>query len=185
MVKVMIVMGSPNDREIMKEAADMLIQFGVDFDWQVMSAHRTPIDVSNFCLRAYGDGVKIIIAAAGLAAHLAGAMAAQTTVPVFGVPLPGGIANGLDALLSTVQMPGGIPVATFGVGKHGARNAALMAVHTLAVVGDDRQLHTKLVDFRKRQAKAVRDANNNSVIPNGGVQIPASKTMSDIDGSLR
>ncbi len=131
--EVAILMGSKSDWPIMKEALLTLKKFGVAAEVRVQSAHRTPDEAAAFARTAAHRGVKIIIAAAGCAAHLAGVLSANTTLPVIGVPLPGGALDGLDALLSTVQMPGGIPVATMAIGKAGAVNAALFAVEILAL----------------------------------------------------
>lgn len=130
---VAILMGSKSDWPIMKEAVLTLKTFGVAAEVRVQSAHRTPDEATAFARSAADRGVKIIIAAAGCAAHLAGVLSANTTLPVIGVPLSGGALDGLDALLSTVQMPGGIPVATMAIGKAGAVNAALFAVEILAL----------------------------------------------------
>jgi 5-(carboxyamino)imidazole ribonucleotide mutase len=147
--KVGILMGSPNDRETMAPAAETLEAFGVEADVRVMSAHRSPAEVAAFAGSARENGYGAIICAAGLAAHLAGAVAAHSTLPVIGVPLSGGIANGLDALLSTVQMPRGIPVATVAV--NGAVNAALLAVQILSV-GDPSLVPAIEADREKRAA---------------------------------
>ena len=133
--KVAIIMGSPNDRSKMEPAAETLAGFGIEADVRVMSAHRTPAVVSEFVGSARAEGYAAIIAGAGMAAHLAGAAAAHTTLPVIGVPLSGGALNGVDALYSTVQMPKGIPVATVAV--DGAINAALLVVQMLAISDAD------------------------------------------------
>jgi 5-(carboxyamino)imidazole ribonucleotide mutase len=133
--KVAILMGSASDRDKMAPAADTLARYGVEADVRVMSAHRTPAIVSEFASSARANGYAVIICGAGMAAHLAGAVAAHTTLPVIGVPLTGGALNGVDALYATVQMPKGIPVATVAV--DGAMNAALLAVQILAVGDDD------------------------------------------------
>jgi 5-(carboxyamino)imidazole ribonucleotide mutase len=133
--KVAILMGSASDRDKMAPAADTLARYGVEADVRVMSAHRTPAIVSEFASSARANGYAAIICGAGMAAHLAGAVAAHTTLPVIGVPLTGGALNGVDALYATVQMPKGIPVATVAV--DGAMNAALLAVQILAVGDDD------------------------------------------------
>ena len=148
-MKVAILMGSPNDADTMSAASQMLDRFDVANETHVMSAHRTPTQVADFASNARAEGFGVIICGAGLAAHLAGAVAAQTTLPVIGVPLTGGVANGLDALLSTVQMPRGIPVATVAVG--GAANAALLAVEILAL--GDEKLTKSLADFRAAGAR--------------------------------
>jgi 5-(carboxyamino)imidazole ribonucleotide mutase len=148
-----IVMGSTSDWETMKAAAKMLEEFGVPYEAKAMSAHRTPHAVAEWATNAKKNGMKAIIAAAGGAAHLAGVVAAHTTLPVLGVPMPSKHLQGLDSLLSTVQMPKGIPVATFAIGDAGAANAALFAVSLLAL--EDKTLATKLDDFRRKQTKAV------------------------------
>src|SRR5258708_34861990 len=128
---VAVVMGSKSDWETMRAAADTLEQFGVPHESRVMSAHRTPALASDFAATAESRGVEVIIAAAGGAAHLAGAIAAHTTLPVLGVPMKSDALNGLDSLLSTVQMPAGIPVGTLAIGRAGATNAALFAIAIL------------------------------------------------------
>jgi len=151
-----IVMGSANDWDVMKAAAKVLEDFGVAYDAKAMSAHRTPHAVGEWAEGAAGRGVKAIIAAAGGAAHLAGVVAAHTTLPVLGVPMPSKHLQGLDSLLSTVQMPKGIPVATFAIGEAGAANAALFAVALLAL--SDAAMAKKLEDFRRKQTEAVLKA---------------------------
>ncbi|HET9734447.1 MAG TPA: 5-(carboxyamino)imidazole ribonucleotide mutase [Burkholderiales bacterium] len=151
-----IVMGSTSDWETMKPAAKMLEDFGVAFEAKAMSAHRTPHEVAAWAEGAAARGMKAIIAAAGGAAHLAGVVAAHTTLPVLGVPMPSKHLQGLDSLLSTVQMPKGIPVATFAIGEAGAANAALFAVAILAVT--DKAIARKLHDFRAKQTEAVLKA---------------------------
>ena len=148
-----IVMGSTSDWETMKAAAKMLEDFGVPYEAKAMSAHRTPQAVAEWATNAKKNGMKAIIAAAGGAAHLAGVVAAHTTLPVLGVPMPSKHLQGLDSLLSTVQMPKGIPVATFAIGDAGAANAALFAVALLAL--EDKALAAKLDEFRRKQTKAV------------------------------
>ena len=148
-----IVMGSTSDWETMKAAAKMLEEFGVRYEAKAMSAHRTPHAVAEWASNARKSGMKAIIAAAGGAAHLAGVVAAHTTLPVLGVPMPSKHLQGLDSLLSTVQMPKGIPVATFAIGDAGAANAALFAVALLAL--EDKALAAKLDEFRRKQTKAV------------------------------
>src|SRR4051812_20584859 len=142
-------MGSSSDWETMKAAAKMLDEFGVPYDAKAMSAHRTPHAVAEWASNAQKNGMKAIIAAAGGAAHLAGVVAAHTTLPVLGVPMPSKHLQGLDSQLSTVQMPKGIPVATFAIGEAGAANAALFAVALLAV--SDEGMGRKLADFRRKQ----------------------------------
>jgi 5-(carboxyamino)imidazole ribonucleotide mutase len=148
-----IVMGSTSDWETMKAAAKVLEEFGVPYDAKAMSAHRTPHAVAEWATNAQKNGMKAIIAAAGGAAHLAGVVAAHTTLPVLGVPMPSKHLQGLDSLLSTVQMPKGIPVATFAIGEAGAGNAALFAVALLAL--SDSGMAKKLADFRVKQTESV------------------------------
>ena len=148
-----IVMGSTSDWETMKAAARVLEDFGVAYEAKAMSAHRTPHAVAEWATQAQQHGMKAIIAAAGGAAHLAGVVAAHTTLPVLGVPMPSKHLQGLDSLLSTVQMPKGIPVATFAIGEAGAANAALFAIAVLAL--SDSNLSKKLADFRRKQTEAV------------------------------
>jgi 5-(carboxyamino)imidazole ribonucleotide mutase len=151
-----IVMGSTSDWETMKAAAKVLEEFGVPYDAKAMSAHRTPHAVAEWATSAQKNGMKAIIAAAGGAAHLAGVVAAHTTLPVLGVPMPSKHLQGLDSLLSTVQMPKGIPVATFAIGEAGAGNAALFAVALLAL--SDAGMAKKLSDFRVKQTESVLKA---------------------------
>ena len=151
-----IVMGSTSDWETMKAAAKMLKDFGVPFEAKAMSAHRTPRQVVKWVEGLPKRGVKCIIAAAGGAAHLAGVVAAHTTLPVLGVPMPSQHLKGLDSLLSTVQMPKGVPVATFAIGEAGAANAALFAVALLAIT--DKKMLKKLEAFRRKQTQAVLKA---------------------------
>ena len=151
-----IVMGSTSDWETMKTAAKTLDEFGVPYEAKVMSAHRTPQLVAEWASAAAKRGLKAIIAGAGGAAHLAGVVAAHTTLPVLGVPIPSKHLQGLDSLLSTVQMPRGIPVATFAIGEAGAANAALYAIAMLAL--SDKVLDKKLAEFRARQSDAVKKA---------------------------
>ena len=140
--QVGIVMGSDSDLGVMEATVSILRKFGVPFEITVASAHRTPLRAAEFASKAKDRGIKVIVAGAGHAAHLAGAMAAQTTLPVIGVPIDSSAFQGLDALLSTVQMPPGIPVATVAVGKPGATNAGILAVQILAV--SDQSLADKL-----------------------------------------
>src|SRR3981081_269171 len=142
-----IVMGSTSDWDTMKNAAKMLEEFGVAYEAKAMSAHRSPELVSEWAGSAAKRGMKVIIAAAGGAAHLAGVVAAHTTLPVLGVPTPSQHLQGLDAMLSTVQMPKGIPVATFAIGDAGAANAALFAIAVLALT--DKELDKTLSEFRR------------------------------------
>jgi len=151
-----IVMGSTSDWETMKAAAKLLEEFGVPYEAKAMSAHRSPKAVAAWAEVAQANGIKAIIAAAGGAAHLAGVVAAHTTLPVLGVPMPSKHLKGLDSLLSTVQMPKGIPVATFAIGEAGAANAALFAVAILAL--SDSTFEKKLSEFRAKQTDAVLKA---------------------------
>ena len=148
--KVAILMGSPNDKDTMQPAADTLATFGIEADVRVMSAHRNPSAVAAFASSARDEGYRAFICGAGLAAHLAGAVAAHTTLPVVGVPLASGALNGVDALYSTVQMPKGIPVATVAI--NGALNAALLVVQMLAI--DDPDLAARLEADREERARA-------------------------------
>jgi phosphoribosylaminoimidazole carboxylase PurE protein len=153
---VAVVMGSDSDLKVMESCVEQLRQFGIEPSVRIISAHRTPQVACEFAENAQANGIKVLIAAAGMAAHLAGALAARASVPVIGVPLvcEAGL-GGMDALLSTVQMPPGVPVATMGVGKAGAKNAAILAVQILAL--GDADLRDKLADFRKKQEQTVRD----------------------------
>src|SRR2546430_4989482 len=151
---VAVVMGSKSDWDTMRTASETLEKFGVPNESHVMSAHRTPALASEFASTADSRGIEVIIAAAGGAAHLAGVMAAHTTLPVLGVPMTSAL-NGLDSLLSTVQMPGGIPVGTLAIGKAGATNAALLAI---AILANSRpELKQKLRDFRAGQERKIRE----------------------------
>ncbi|MBN2586202.1 MAG: 5-(carboxyamino)imidazole ribonucleotide mutase [Candidatus Fermentibacteraceae bacterium] len=132
-----ILMGSESDRETMEKTAEVLEELGIPYEMNVMSAHRTPADVARYASTASDRGIKVLIAGAGLAAHLAGAVAAHTILPVIGVPMEAGPLNGLDSLLSTVQMPKGVPVATVAIGSHGARNAAYLAAQIIALENGD------------------------------------------------
>ena len=148
-LKVAVLMGSPNDGDLMQGASDMLERFGVEADVRVMSAHRTPAVVAAFAQSARAEGYAAIICGAGMAAHLAGAVAAHTTLPVVGVPLASGALNGIDALYSTVQMPKGIPVATVAV--NGSANAAILVVQMLSIT--DADLAAKLDEHRAGGAR--------------------------------
>ena len=150
---VAIIMGSDSDWPVMKAAAQMLADLEVTYEARVVSAHRTPDLMFQFAESAAADGYRVIIAGAGGAAHLPGMVAAKTTLPVLGVPVPSKHLNGQDSLLSIVQMPKGIPVATFAIGEAGAANAGLFAASILAV--DDRRLAQKLADFRVLQTAKV------------------------------
>lgn len=151
MKKVAIIMGSDSDLPIAKKAADILKALEIPFETHVYSAHRTPAEARDFALNARGNGFGAIIAFAGMAAHLAGALAANTTLPVIGVPCKGGAMDGMDALLATVQMPTGIPVAT--VALNGGANAALLAAQIIAV--EDKALADRLDQKRRTDAAAV------------------------------
>ncbi|MBA7560613.1 N5-carboxyaminoimidazole ribonucleotide mutase [subsurface metagenome] len=151
MKKVAILMGSQTDRTTMEAALPYLDYFQVPYDIHVLSAHRNPEEVARFAATARDEGYGILIAGAGLAAHLAGALKAHTTLPVIGVPLPGGLMDGLDALLATVQMPKGVPVATVSVGRAGAINAAVLAAEILAL--EDEALYERLKEYKARGAQ--------------------------------
>ena len=151
MKKVAIIMGSDSDLPVLKPAVKMLAELEIPFDVRVMSAHRTPAEAADFARNARAEGYGVIIAAAGKAAHLAGALAAQTILPVIGVPVKSSTLDGLDALLSTVEMPGGIPVATVAI--DGAQNAALLAAQMLAL--SDGELADKLLVHRQKQHDSV------------------------------
>ena len=150
---VAVIMGSKTDWETMSAAAQTLADFGIAHECKVISAHRAPAALTEFATKAEGRGLEVIIAGAGGAAHLAGVTAAQTLLPVLGVPMENGALKGLDALLATVQMPGGIPVGTLAIGKGGATNAALLAIAILA--GKRPELREKLRKFRADQAAKV------------------------------
>ena len=154
---VAVLLGSDSDWEAVAHAAETLKKFGVPFEVRVCSAHRTPDAAAEFAKGAASRGRKVVIAAAGSAAHLAGVLAAHTTLPVIGVPMKGGALDGLDALLATVQMPAGIPVATVALGKGGAGNAALLAVQILAL--NDAALLAKLAAHKATLAKKVEEGN--------------------------
>lgn len=151
---VAVVMGSDSDMAVMQSCIDQLGYFGIEPMVRIISAHRTPEIAAEFAQNAAQNGIKVIIAAAGMAAHLAGALAAKTTLPVIGVPLISGSGlEGIDALLSTVQMPPGVPVASMAIGKAGAKNAAIFAVQILAQT--EKTLQEKLAEFKKTQQKKV------------------------------
>jgi len=151
---VAVVMGSDSDLDVMRGCIEQLESFGIKPIVRIISAHRTPKIAAEFAQNAAENGIQVIIAAAGMAAHLAGALAAQTSLPIIGVPLTSSAGlGGVDALLSTVQMPPGVPVATMAVGKAGAKNAAIFAVQILALA--DENLRKKLADFKKAQEKKV------------------------------
>lgn len=153
--RVLIVMGSDSDLSVMEEAKKTLSEFQVKARMAVASAHRTPQRVVTLVKDAEKEGIQVIIAGAGYAAHLAGAIAAQTTLPVIGVPLEGSSLSGIDSLLSTVQMPAGIPVATVAIGKVGAKNAGILAAEILAL--SDKKIAGLLIQWRCKLAKAVEE----------------------------
>jgi 5-(carboxyamino)imidazole ribonucleotide mutase len=153
---VAVIMGSKSDWETMRHADDMLSQFDVPHECRVISAHRTPQLAHEFAASAEARGLQIVIAAAGGAAHLAGVLAANTLLPVLGVPMKSDALNGMDSLLATVQMPAGIPVGTLAIGKAGAINAALLAIAILA--NSNAKLRKQLAEFRARQEQQVREA---------------------------
>jgi 5-(carboxyamino)imidazole ribonucleotide mutase len=150
---VAILVGSSSDLTIMREAVDVLNKLGIPFEMRIRSAHRTPVETADFITDCEKRGCKVFIAAAGLAAHLAGFVAAHTLCPVIGVPMAAGSLGGMDALLSTVQMPAGIPVATVAIGSTGAKNAAYLAAQILALHDD--ALKTRLLDIRQAQREQI------------------------------
>lgn len=152
--KVSIIMGSTSDLSVMKEAAEILNEFKIPFEINALSAHRTPEEVEKFSKGAYNKGIRVIIAGAGMAAHLAGVIAAMTPLPVIGVPIKASL-DGLDSLLAMVQMPPGIPVATVAI--NGARNAGILAIQILAV--EDKELHSKLMTFKEELKQKIVKAN--------------------------
>ena len=153
MARVAILMGSPNDYEEMKPAEEVLGRLGVETDVRVISAHRTPERLTRFLAGAEDAGIEVVICGAGGAAHLAGVTAAHTLLPVLGVPIQASPLSGLDSLLSTVQMPGGIPVATFGIGRSGAKNAGLFAAAIIA--RRDTELRKRLEQYRAQESARV------------------------------
>ena len=153
--KVGILMGSDSDLEVMREAEKRLDEFGVLYETRILSAHRSPAKTLEYASSALERGIEVIIVGAGAAAHLAGAVAANTTLPVIGVPIDSSSLKGLDALLSTVQMPAGVPVATMAIGKAGAVNAGIFAVEILA--RKDARLSAKLAQFKKELASGVEE----------------------------
>jgi 5-(carboxyamino)imidazole ribonucleotide mutase len=156
--QVSIVMGSDSDLEIMREAGKALEGFGIAYEIDVTSAHRSPDRTAEFARKAAARGIRVIIAGAGGAAHLAGVIAAHTTLPVIGVPIPATSLNGLDSLLATVQMPAGIPVATVAIGKPGATNAGILAAQILGVA--DSAVAQKLHEHKDKLAKGVEEKSN-------------------------
>ena len=151
MSKVAILLGSKSDEQTMNGCTDYLTRFGIQFELKISSSHRNPDETAQFCKDAERNGFSMIIAAAGMAAHLPGVAASHTILPVIGVPLEGSALNGVDALYSIVQMPAGIPVATVAIGSAGAKNAAVLAAEILSL--NDPGLKTKLVDFRNNGAR--------------------------------
>ena len=149
--KAAILIGSESDRDIIESSRQYFEYFDIEMDLRVMSAHRNPHDVTNFALSARKNGYSVLIGAAGMAAHLAGALKANSTLPVIGVPLPSGIGDGIDALLSTVQMPAGIPVATMAVGKAGAINAAILTAEIISL--NNENITEKLRKFKETGSK--------------------------------
>ena len=146
-------MGSDSDLEIMKESASILKQFSIPYEMKILSAHRSPHETAIFSQNAEGRGIKAIIAGAGGAAHLAGVIASLTTVPVIGVPIETKYLKGIDSLFSTVQMPGGVPVATMAIGKTGAKNAAVLAAQILAL--NDTSLQKALFNYKKKLSASI------------------------------
>ena len=158
-IDVSVVMGSTSDLTTMNYAADLLREFGVAFETRVLSAHRSPDDTARFAKSADGRGIKVIIAGAGGAAHLAGVIAANTTLPVIGVPIRTQDLKGIDSLLSIVEMPGGIPVGPMAIGEAGAKNAAIFAAEILAL--KDARLKRKLAAFKKKMRLDIRKKDKN------------------------
>jgi phosphoribosylaminoimidazole carboxylase PurE protein len=151
--RVSIVMGSDSDLDVMREAAKVLEEFGIEYEIDVTSAHRSPDRTAEYARKAAARGIRVIIAGAGGAAHLAGVIAAHTSLPVIGVPIPSSSLQGLDSLLATVQMPAGIPVATVAIGKPGATNAGILAVQILGLSSDP--LARKLATHKEKLANSV------------------------------
>lgn len=154
-IKVLILMGSDSDLPVMEEAAKALEQFGIGYEITIASAHRSPARASALASGARGKGIEVIIAGAGAAAHLAGVLASETTLPVIGVPIDSSPLNGMDALLATVQMPGGIPVASMAIGKAGAKNAGIFAAEILSIKYPE--VAEKLAAYREEMAKGVEE----------------------------
>jgi phosphoribosylaminoimidazole carboxylase PurE protein len=153
--QVSIVMGSDSDLDVMRESGKALEEFGISYEIDVTSAHRSPDRTAEFARKAAERGIRVIIAGAGGAAHLAGVIAAHTALPVIGVPIASTSLNGLDSLLATVQMPAGIPVATVAVGKPGATNAGILAAQILAI--SDHAIARKMADHKRKLAKSVEE----------------------------
>lgn len=153
--RVAIIMGSDSDLQTMSESAKLLDRFGIEHVMRISSAHRTPKATAALAEGFEDAGIEVVIVGAGLAAHLAGVIAGLTTLPVIGVPMGGGSLQGVDALYATVQMPGGVPVATMAIGKHGAKNAAILAAQILAL--GDPAIRERLRSFREEQTLAVKE----------------------------
>ena len=149
--KVAVLIGSETDRNIIESSQEYFDYFNIQMDLKVLSAHRNPYDVSKFATSARDNGYQVLIGAAGMAAHLAGALKAHSTLPVIGIPLPGGMSSGLDALLSTVQMPKGVPVATMAIGKAGAINAAILSAEIISL--NNKEVADKLIEFKAAGSK--------------------------------
>jgi 5-(carboxyamino)imidazole ribonucleotide mutase len=156
-LEVAVIMGSDSDLPVVEAAFPIFDKFGINYTKNVMSAHRTPHDVIEFIKNSENNGCKVFIAAAGMAAHLAGALAAHTVRPVIGIPIESGGMGGIDSLLSTVMMPPGVPVATVAVGKSGAKNSAILAIQILATANDE--LQQKLVNFKEDMKNEVLEKN--------------------------
>ena len=156
-LEVAVIMGSDSDLPVVEAAFPIFEKFGINYTKNVMSAHRTPHDVIEFIKNSENNGCKVFIAAAGMAAHLAGALAAHTVRPVIGIPIESGGMGGIDSLLSTVMMPPGVPVATVAVGKSGAKNSAILAIQILATSNDE--LQQKLVNFKEDMKNEVLEKN--------------------------
>ncbi len=156
-LEVAVIMGSDSDLPVVEAAFPIFDKFGINYTKNVMSAHRTPHDVIEFIKNSENNGCKVFIAAAGMAAHLAGALAAHTVRPVIGIPIESGGMGGIDSLLSTVMMPPGVPVATVAVGKSGAKNSAILAIQILATSNDE--LQQKLVNFKEDMKNEVLEKN--------------------------
>lgn len=153
---VLILLGSESDLETGHEATKVFDEMGIGYGLHIASAHRTPSKVLSLVRRAEANGAKVVIAGAGMSAHLAGVVAAETILPVIGIPMAGGPLNGLDALLSTVNMPGGVPVATVSIGKAGGKNAALLSARIMAL--SDLNIKAKLEEYKKKMEDAVEES---------------------------
>ena len=155
---VAVVMGSESDMPVMEKAGEVLKEFGIGYQFRILSAHRSPDEVIRFARTASNNGIKIIIAGAGGAAHLAGVIASHTTLPVIGVPIHTKSLGGMDSLLSTVQMPGGVPVATMAIGEAGARNAGIFALEMLGI--SDKTIGARLRLYKKGLVRSVKEKDN-------------------------